>query len=140
MDTNTSTAVLGGLIAVIGALIGLYLRDMKTVLGQRIDGLDKRLDGLDKRIDGLEKRIEGLDKRIDGLQSEMANRGKALARIEGRRDPYVPSLPSARHPSSLPEPAGKFHRRGRRWLVPLPRSATCSPNRRGYTRRLLFLK
>ena len=80
MDTNTSTAVLGGLIVVIGALIGLYLRDTRTVLGQRIDGLDKR--------------IEGLDKRIDGLQSEVADQGKALARIEGRLDPYVPSLPA----------------------------------------------
>ena len=80
MDTNTSTAVLGGLIVVIGALIGLYLRDTRTVLGQRIDGLDKRIDGLDKRI--------------DGLQSEAADQGKALARIEGRLDPYVPALPA----------------------------------------------
>ena len=80
MDTNTSTAVLGGLIVVIGALIGLYLRDTRTVLGQRIDGLDKRIDGLDKRM--------------DGLQSEVADQGKALARIEGRLDPYVPALPA----------------------------------------------
>lgn len=87
MDTNTSTAVLGGLIVVIGALIGLYLRDTRSVLGQRIDGLDKRIDGLDKRMDGL-------DKRIDGLQSEAADQGKALARIEGRLDPYVPALPA----------------------------------------------
>ena len=48
---------------VVGALLGLYLKS----ISQRIDEMGKRLDA---------------------LQTEVTSQGKALARIEGRLDPY----------------------------------------------------
>ncbi len=48
---------------VVGALLGLYLKS----ISQRIDEMGKRLDA---------------------LQTEVTAQGKALARIEGRLDPY----------------------------------------------------
>ena len=88
MDPTTSSVALGTLITIIGALIGLYLKSIKADAAQAHEGIGQRIGGLDKRIDGL-------DKRIDGLQAEVADQGKALARIEGRLDPYVPAVPAA---------------------------------------------
>ena len=48
---------------IVGALLGLYLKS----ISQRIDEMGKRLDA---------------------LQTEVTSQGKALARIEGRLDPY----------------------------------------------------
>ena len=95
MDPTTSSVALGTLITIIGALIGWYLKSIKADAAQAHEGIGQRIGGLDKRIDGLDKRIDGLDKRIDGLQAEVADQGKALARIEGRLDPYVPAVPAA---------------------------------------------
>ena len=95
MDPTASSVALGALISIIGALIGWYLKSIKADAAQAHEGIGQRIGGLDKRIDGLDKRIDGLDKRIDGLQAEVADQGKALARIEGRLDPYVPAVPAA---------------------------------------------
>ena len=88
MDPTASSVALGALISIIGALIGWYLKSIKADAAQAHEGIGQRIGGLDKRIDGL-------DKRIDGLQAEVADQGKALARIEGRLDPYVPAVPAA---------------------------------------------
>ncbi len=55
---------------VVGALLGLYLKS----ISQRIDDGTKRLDEIGRRI--------------DAVQTEVTSQGKALARIEGRLDPY----------------------------------------------------
>ena len=55
---------------VVGALLGLYLKS----ISQRIDDGSKRLDDIGRRL--------------DALQTEVTSQGKALARIEGRLDPY----------------------------------------------------
>ena len=81
MDPTASSVALGALISIIGALIGWYLKSIKADAAQAHEGIGQRIDGLDKRIDGL-------DKRIGGLQAEVADQGKALARIEGRPRRY----------------------------------------------------
>ena len=55
---------------VVGVLLGLYLKS----ISQRIDDGTKRLDDIGRRI--------------DAMQTEVTSQGKALARIEGRLDPY----------------------------------------------------
>lgn len=55
---------------VVGVLLGLYLKS----ISQRIDEMGKRLDETNRRL--------------DALQAEVTSLGKALARIEGRLDPY----------------------------------------------------
>ena len=64
---------------IVGGLLGLYLKS----ISQRIDDGTKRLDDIGRRI--------------DALQTEVTSQGKALARIEGRLDPYdrATSSPSA---------------------------------------------
>lgn len=65
MDWNSFIAP-----GVVGALLGLYLKS----ISQRIDDGTKRLDEIGRRI--------------DAVQTEVTSQGKALARIEGRLDPY----------------------------------------------------
>ena len=59
---------------IVGALLGLYLKS----ISQRIDDLKA----------ATAKQFEETGKRFDVLQSEVTTLGKALARIEGRLDPY----------------------------------------------------
>ena len=59
---------------VVGALLGLYLKS----ISQRIDDVKA----------AAAKQFEETGKRFDVLQSEVTTLGKALARIEGRLDPY----------------------------------------------------
>ena len=55
---------------VVGALLGLYLKSISQRIG-----------------DGT-KRLDEANRRLDALQTEVTSQGKALARIEGRLDPY----------------------------------------------------
>ena len=55
---------------VVGALLGLYLKSISQRIG-----------------DGI-KRLDEANRRLDALQTEVTSQGKALARIEGRLDPY----------------------------------------------------
>ena len=55
---------------IVGALLGLYLKSISQRIG-----------------DGI-KRLDETNRRLDALQTEVTSQGKALARIEGRLDPY----------------------------------------------------
>lgn len=41
----------------------------------------------------LSARMDRLEDRIKGVEQELSDQGKALARIEGRLDPYTPPEP-----------------------------------------------
>ena len=55
---------------IVGSLLGLYLGSIR------------------RRIDDGTKRLDEIGRRIDAVQTEVTSQGKALARIEGRLDPY----------------------------------------------------
>ena len=66
---------------IVGGLLGLYLKG----ISQRIDDLKTSTA---KQFEETGKRLDETNRRLDALQTEVTSQGKALARIEGRLDPY----------------------------------------------------
>lgn len=88
-DAQTWTAI-GGMLALLFALMTLMMRLFGQVLDARIEGVVTRIDGLtvvvahgfeqvDRRFEQVDKRFEQVDKRFE----QMDNR---LDRMEGRID------------------------------------------------------
>ena len=65
-DMSVSTALIGGMVGVIGVLMVLYLRSIKLYLR----GFTERLDRQDKLIDRHERKI---DSAVDSLKSMYAS-------------------------------------------------------------------
>ena len=58
------------------------------VSGLLLWGLYSMNAGLNSRMDRIDGRMDRMETRMDKIETELAAQGKALARIEGRLDPY----------------------------------------------------
>lgn len=82
-DAQTWTAI-GGMLALLFALMTLMMRLFGQVLDARIEGVVTRIDGLavvvahgfeqvDKRFEQVDKRFEQMDNRLDRMEGRIDN-------------------------------------------------------------------
>ena len=54
------------------------LRELRTDLGHRMDGIDQRMDGINHRVDGIDKRMDRMERHMERFDDRLHDLHGAL--------------------------------------------------------------
>ena len=79
------------------------LKEMFSLILQKLDGVDRRfesmearLDGMDRRFESMEARLDGMDRRFDAVEARLDGMDKRFEAVEARLDALDTGLRNVR--------------------------------------------